>query len=187
MRVFPTSAVTLSITMGDYPQQITKEVTFLVVDCSSAYNAILRRPTLNSWKAVTSTYHLMIKFPIDYGVGELRKNQVSARECYIDMLEMDDHQQTMCIGDQRTVAEPVEELEEVILDDSRPERMTRVGTLASWLVHQELKAFLRDNQDVFAWGHKDMPGINPSIMVHKLNVSPSISPIQQKKRVFTQE
>ena len=97
------------------------------------------------------------------------------------MLEMDDHQQTMCIGEQRTVVEPVEELEEVILDESRPEQTTRVGTLASWPVRQELTAFLRDNQDVFAWDHEDMPGINPSIMVHKLNVSPSFSPIRQKK------
>ena len=48
MRVFPIGTVTLSVTVGDYPQQITKEVTFLVVDCSSAYNAILGRPTLNS-------------------------------------------------------------------------------------------------------------------------------------------
>ena len=71
MRVFPISAITLSITVGNYPQQITKEVTFLVVNCSFAYNAILGRPTLNSWKAVTSTYHLMIKFLTDYGVGEL--------------------------------------------------------------------------------------------------------------------
>ena len=71
-RVLPLGAVTLSVMVGDYPQQITKNVTFLVVDCSSAYNAILGRPTLNSWKAVTSTYHLMIKFPTDYGVGELR-------------------------------------------------------------------------------------------------------------------
>ena len=74
MRVFPIGAVTLTITVGDYPQQITKEVTFLVVDYSSTYNAILVQPTLNSWKAVTSTYHLMIKFPMDYGVGELRGN-----------------------------------------------------------------------------------------------------------------
>ena len=73
-RVFPIGAVTLSVTMGEYPQQITKEVTFLVVDCSFIYNAILERPTLNSWKVVTSTYHLMIKFPTDYGVGELRGN-----------------------------------------------------------------------------------------------------------------
>ena len=71
-RVYPLGAITLSVTVGDYPQQITKDVTFLVVDCSSTYNAILGRPTLNSWKAVISTYHLMIKFPINYGVGELR-------------------------------------------------------------------------------------------------------------------
>ena len=48
MRMFPIGAVTLTVTVGDYPQQITKEVTFLVVDCSSAYNAILEQPTLNS-------------------------------------------------------------------------------------------------------------------------------------------
>ena len=62
-----------------------------MVDYSSAYNAIFGQPTLNLWKAVTSTYHLMIKFPTDYGVGELRKNQVAARECYVAMMEMDDH------------------------------------------------------------------------------------------------
>ena len=47
-RVHLLGAVTLSVTIGDYPQQITRDVTFLVVDCSSAYNAILGRPTLNS-------------------------------------------------------------------------------------------------------------------------------------------
>jgi len=62
-KVYPLSAVTLPVTIGDYPQQITKDVKFLVIDYLSAYNAILGRPTLNSWKAVTSTYHLMIKFP----------------------------------------------------------------------------------------------------------------------------
>ena len=40
-RVFPLGAVTLFVVVGDYPQQITKDVTFLVVDCSFAYNAIL--------------------------------------------------------------------------------------------------------------------------------------------------
>ena len=61
--VLPLGAVALSVVVGDYPQQIANDVTFLVVDCSSTYNAILGRPTLNSWKAVTSTYHLMIKCP----------------------------------------------------------------------------------------------------------------------------
>ena len=47
--------------------------------------------------------------------------------------------------------------------------------------------FLKENQDVFAWSHKDMPGIGLSIIVHRLNVSPSSPPIQQRKRVFAQE
>ena len=41
IRVFLLGAVTLLVTAGNYPQQITKDVTFLVVDCSSAYNGIL--------------------------------------------------------------------------------------------------------------------------------------------------
>ena len=93
----PLGAVTLLVTVSDYPQQITKDVTFLVVDCSSAYNVILGCPTLNSWKAITLTYHLLIKFPTEYGVGEVRGDQVAACKCYIALLEMDDHLQTMCI------------------------------------------------------------------------------------------
>ena len=87
-RVLPLGAITLSVMVDDYPQQITKDVTFLVVDCLFTYNGILGRPTLNSWKATTSTYHLMIKFPTEYGIGELRGDQVVARECYIAMLEL---------------------------------------------------------------------------------------------------
>ena len=32
-----------------------------------------------------------------------------------------------------------------------------------------------------------MPEIDPSVMVHRLNVSPSFPPIRQKKRVFAPE
>ena len=87
----------------------------------------------------------MIKFPTEYGVGELGGSQIATRECYIAMLEMEDQQQTMCIGKQRALAEPFEELEEVRLDDKRPERTTKIGTLASWLVRQTITTFLRDN------------------------------------------
>lgn len=186
-RVLPLGAITLSMTVGDYPQQITKDVTFLVVDCLSAYNGILGRPTLNSWKAATSTYHMMIKFLTEYGIGELQGDQVAVRECYIAMLEIEDHQQTMCIREPWTTAKSVEELEEITLDESWLERMTRMGTLASQPMRQALAAFLRMNQDVFAWSHEDMPEIDPSVIVYKLNVNPTSSPIRQKKRVFAQE
>ena len=149
-RVLPLGAVILSAMVGNYPQQIAKNVTFMVVDCLSAYNAILGRPTLNSWKAVTSTYHLMIKFPTDYGVGELRGDQVAAHECYIAMMEINDHLQAMHIEEHRTTTEPVEKLEEVLLDDSDRRRTTKIGTLASPTIGQELAAFLKSNRDVFA-------------------------------------
>ena len=85
------------------------------------------------------------------------------------------------------MAEPVEELEVVTFDESRPERITRMRTLASQPIRQALASFLKMNQDVFAWSHDDMPGIDPSIIVHRLNVNPTSSPIQQKKRVFAPE
>ena len=103
---------------------------------------------------------------------------MAAWECYIAMLEMKDHRQTMCIGEQRTTAEPVEELEEIVLNESRPGRTTRMGTLASPMIRQDLAGFLRMNQDVFAWSHEDMLGIDPSVIVHKLNVNLASSPIR---------
>ena len=60
MKVQPVGTVTLPVVVGAYPQQVSKDVNFLVVDCLSSYNAIIGRPTLNSWKAVTSTYHLSV-------------------------------------------------------------------------------------------------------------------------------
>ena len=41
-KVLPLGAITLSVMVGDYPQQIAKDVSFLVVNCLSAYNVILR-------------------------------------------------------------------------------------------------------------------------------------------------
>ena len=72
MKVQPVGTIILPVVVGAYLQQITKDVNFLVVDCSSSSNVIIGRPALNSWKAVTSTYHLSVNFPIEYGVGQLQ-------------------------------------------------------------------------------------------------------------------
>ena len=69
MKVQPMGTISLSMVVGAYPQQITKNVNFFVVDCPSSYNAIIGWPTLNIWKVVTSTYHLSVKFPTEHGVG----------------------------------------------------------------------------------------------------------------------
>ena len=95
----------------------------------------------------------MIKFPTEYGVGELRGDQVVAHECYIAMLEMDDHLQTMSINEQQTGEELIKRLEEIPLNSSRLDRTTRIGTLASSTVRLALVAFLKENHDMFAWSH----------------------------------
>ena len=81
-KVYPKGIVTLTVTMGAYPMQLTRQLDFLVVDCPSSYNVIIGRPTLNKWKVATSTYCLKVKFPTDNGVGEVKGDQVLVRECY---------------------------------------------------------------------------------------------------------
>ena len=85
------------------------------------------------------------------------------------------------------MTEPVKKLEEILLDDSKPDRMTRIGTLASPAIRQALTTFLKDNRDVFAWSHEDMPRIYPTVMVHRLSISSFFPPIHQNKRVFAPE
>lgn len=73
-RLFPLRLITLPMTVGLGSMQVTKEVNFLVVNYPSAYNAIIRCPSLNQLKAVTSVYHLMMRFPTDHGIGEVKSN-----------------------------------------------------------------------------------------------------------------
>lgn len=47
----------------------------MVVKASSSYNAILGRPTLNSLRAVTSTYYLKMKFSTEAGLGKCVENR----------------------------------------------------------------------------------------------------------------
>uniref|UniRef100_A0A2N9HZF6 Uncharacterized protein n=1 Tax=Fagus sylvatica TaxID=28930 RepID=A0A2N9HZF6_FAGSY len=186
-KVCPVGIVTLPITVGTHPKTVSKTVDFLVVNCPSAYNAIIGRPTLNRIRAVTSTYHLLLKFPTEHGIGEVRGDQVAAKECYLASLESGGQNQTMTIEEQKILVKPSGELDTIELEDGRPERTTKIGADLPPKMKESLVQFLKDNKDVFAWSHEDMPGINPSIISHKLNVDPSLRPIKQKRRVFAPE
>lgn len=62
----------LPIELGTHPCQHIQSVNFVVVDCPSSYNSIIGRPTLNAIRAVTSTYHLLVKFPTVGGIRVLK-------------------------------------------------------------------------------------------------------------------
>ena len=85
------------------------------------------------------------------------------------------------------MAKPIEELEDIFLDKNNPERCTRVGADLEEKTKKGLVHFFKKSIDVFVWSHKDMPGIDPSVITHRLNVNPSFKPVWQKKMVFASE
>ena len=91
------------------------------------------------------------------------------------------------IEEKRIVAEPIEALESIPLDEHNLERYTRVRADLEKKNKKDLIQFLKKNIDVFAWSHEDMPGIDPSVITHRLNICHSFKPVQQKKRVFALE
>ena len=93
----------------------------------------------------------------------------------------------MNIEEKRIVAKPTEALENIPLDESNPERCTRVGVDLEEKNKKDLIQFLKKNTDVFAWSHEDMPVIDPSVITNRLNVCPSFKPVRKKKRVFAPE
>ena len=145
------------------------------MDYPSSYNVIIRWPTLNKWKVATSIYCLKVKFPMDNGVGEVKGDQVLARECYQAVLAAKESH-TWVIEEKDE--DKVEALETVELVDGQIIKTTRIGTTLSLGMRAKLIQFLKENLYVFAWSHKDMPGIALGIIQHKLNVNPDRKPIQ---------
>ena len=68
-RVLPLGSIQLVLTLGDPPCQTTTIVIFIIVDALSAYNMLLGRPSLNTIRAIPSSYHMVVKFPTANGVG----------------------------------------------------------------------------------------------------------------------
>ncbi|XP_075659840.1 uncharacterized protein LOC142629682 [Castanea sativa] len=57
------------------------QVNFIVVMAYSPYTAILARPWLHAMEAVSSTLHVMVKYPMRGNVGVLHGSQMVARQC----------------------------------------------------------------------------------------------------------
>ncbi|XP_012849598.1 PREDICTED: uncharacterized protein LOC105969391 [Erythranthe guttata] len=72
----PMGEVIMSVSLGTEPLRATRTVRLLIVDAPSTYNMIMGRPSMNSFEAVVSTFHMKMKFPVLDRVGERRINPV---------------------------------------------------------------------------------------------------------------
>ena len=121
----------------------------------------------------------------------VRGDQRVARECYtasmkqravdnvnVDELDMRDEVLTRPV--------PLEELEPVSLDDD-PKHLAYIGSKLAGDLKSLLTQVLRHNRDVFAWKQADMGGIDPTVITHRLNTSPSFKLVKQKRRSFSLE
>ena len=127
-RVYPKGIVTLTVIVGTHSSQLTHQLDFLVVDCPTSYNVIIRRPTLNRWKAAISTYCLKVKFPTENSVGEVKGDQVLARECYQAVLVAKENHTWMI---EEKEEDKVEALKTVELAEGETVRTTKIGTTLS--------------------------------------------------------
>ncbi|XP_057739694.1 uncharacterized protein LOC130956702 [Arachis stenosperma] len=191
-RVPVLGSVWLQTTLGEQPLYKTQDIQYLVVDCFSPYNVILGRPFLNRFAAIVSTVHLCVKFPVqDNVVATVHGDLQEARQCYntsLKPIKKTGQSQINSIKSENIVpAEldpradfedrpmPNEELTKISLTGD-PMKFTFVGTSMSTEERKSLESFLRQNADLFAWTSADMPGIDPSVITHKLNINPAARP-----------
>ncbi|XP_060965617.1 uncharacterized protein LOC133034532 [Cannabis sativa] len=176
----PAGLIKLPLKVRIAPKSVTIMALFVVLDIVSPYNALIGRPALYDLKAVTSIFHLLVQFPTKGGIGCLKGNQMVARECY-----------NLSITTREKVAKSLKattKLEEVPLDPKQPSRLVKIGKELSKDIRSALIQFLRENQDVFAWSHKDMEGISPTVISHTLNIDvENFKPVQQKRRLLDKE
>lgn len=184
----PKGRIALPVTIGPEGNSITCMVDFLVVDSPATYNLIIGRPLLNQIGAVISTYHLKMKFPVGEAIAEVKGGKKTARECYnITSKNSRDNPIEIYLGetvdmrdDEKLIhGEPVEELIEAELEPGRPEWTIKLCVASDPWTRTELLEFLRENKDVFAWSHNDIPGIDPRIISHRLAVDPDYRPVKQ--------
>lgn len=64
-------------------------VRYLIVNASSPYKVIIRRPTFNALEVVFSTLYLTMKYSLEGGhVGIVKDDQGLSRKCYKDSLKL---------------------------------------------------------------------------------------------------
>ncbi|VFQ66965.1 unnamed protein product [Cuscuta campestris] len=187
--------ITLPVTLGSGNRTVTKQMRFVVVDIKWVHNAILGRPGINHVRAIISMAHLCMKFYTPNGIGEERGDQKNARSCYLEAVKKMTRQfeqielvsQQVDKGEEKARIEPDANTEEIQIDASNPERKVKIGADLQDELRTEIVQVLTRYKSLFAWSVADMPGIDRSVICHRLSILEGSRPVRQKKRFLASE
>ncbi|XP_074355773.1 uncharacterized protein LOC141695425 [Apium graveolens] len=193
--------IDMPILFGPPLCQIWKVVKFHVVSASFSFNLILGRTTITALRAITSITHLKMKFFIEFGVGEVIEDQAAARQCYLTTVSPRAQQsnkiefnQVLDIDPREMINIPVsnscsivEETEEIEVIEGIPYKTTRLGKNLTDHLKLEITSLICEFTDIFSWDPKDMSGIPEAVTQYSLYISKNITPIRQKRSIFSKE
>ncbi|VFQ82225.1 unnamed protein product [Cuscuta campestris] len=144
------------------------------------------RPGINKVRGIISMVHLCMKFYTSGGIRQVRGDQKKARSCYLEavkkMTKAFERVTLVSQEEDRSKLEPGDETEQIVLWEAFPERMVKIGWDLPGGLREEVISVLQEFADIFAWSVADMPGIDRSIICHRLAVIEGSRPVKQKKR-----
>ena len=82
----------------------------------------------------------------------------------------------------------IDELKDINLGSAKEPRLTFISALLT--PEEEEEGYLKllvEYKDVFAWTYKEMPGLNPNIALHHLEVKKGVHQVKQAQRHFRLE
>nr|GEV13069.1 hypothetical protein [Tanacetum cinerariifolium] len=79
--IWPIGQIQLLVKIGDEEHSTSAWMNFVVVRSPSPYNGITGRPRVRILQAVLSTYHRMLKLPVEVGVITLKSSRMVLLEC----------------------------------------------------------------------------------------------------------
>jgi len=88
-RVGTRGYIELYTTFDEGEARKTIKIRYLVIDANTSYNILLGQPSINRLRAIVSTCHLTMKFPLaSRNILTLHIDQKLARECYLESLRV---------------------------------------------------------------------------------------------------
>ncbi|GKC06484.1 reverse transcriptase domain-containing protein [Tanacetum coccineum] len=171
--IWPLGQISLLVKIGDEEHSTSAWMNFMVVRSPSQHNGIIGRPGIRKIRAIPSTAHGMLKFPVEGGTVTLRSSRIIPMEC------------AMISGPSTRPPEVGKILEEkikVAIHPEYPEQTIAIGSTLTEKGRKELCTLLGQNLDVFAWKPADMTGVPRHAAEHRLNVREECLSIRQKKR-----